>query len=309
MREIFDTAPLDNAQSDHISFLDNKKYIGALENSRAGFCILDSKFMDRVPAGMALLLSDHPYLAFARVVRAFYPQPEITPGISSAASIDDQCRIAAGCRIDPGVSIAKNCEIGEGCHIGANAVLEEGVVLGVDCRIGAGATLSHCLIGDRVVIYPGARIGQNGFGFASGKDGHLHIPQVGRVLIGNDVEVGANTTIDRGSGNDTVIGDGCMIDNLVQIAHNVRLGKGCVIVSQVGISGSTKLGDYVLCGGQTGFAGHLEIGDGVKLAARSGVIHNLAPGKTYGGAPAIDHLQWKRQMIAMARLAQRKDKS
>ncbi len=191
--------------------------------------------------------------------------------------------------------------------MGANAVLEEGVVLGVDCRIGAGATLSHCLIGDRTVIYPGARIGQDGFGFASGPDGHLRIPQIGRVIVGDDVEVGANTTIDRGSANDTVIGDGCMIDNLVQIAHNVQLGKGCVIVSQVGISGSTKLGNYVVCGGQTGFAGHLEIGDGVTLAARSGVIHDLAAGQAYGGVPAIAHRQWKRQIIAFAKLAQRKD--
>lgn len=307
-RSIIDLAPLDRAQGGDIAFLDNKKYINALERSSAGACILDPKYADRAPPGVALLLSDQPYLAFAQVARAFYPQPEIEPTISSAAHVHAQAQIAPGCRVDPGASIAAGCEIGEGCHIGANAVLEEGVVLGADCRIGAGASLSHCIIGDRALIYPGVRIGQDGFGFASGPNGHLRIPQVGRVIIGDDVEVGANTTIDRGSGNDTVIGDGCMIDNLVQIAHNVQLGKGCVIVSQVGISGSTKLGDYVVCGGQAGFAGHLEIGDGVKLAARSGVIHDLEAGRAYGGAPAIALQQWKRQMIALARLAQRKDK-
>ena len=306
-QSIIDLAPLDRAEAGDIAFLDNKKYIAALENSSAGACILDPKFADHAPSGVALLLSDQPYLAFARVARAFYPQPEIEPGISSGAHVHRQAEIAAGCRVDPGASIGAGCTIGEGCHIAANAVLEEGVALGVDCRIGTGASLSHCLIGDRVVIYPGARIGQDGFGFASGPGGHLRIPQVGRVIIGDDVEVGANTTIDRGSGNDTVIGDGCMIDNLVQIAHNVQLGKGCVIVGQVGISGSTKLGDYVVAGGQSGFAGHLDVGDGARLAARSGVIHDLAGGQDYGGAPAIAARQWKRQLIAFARLAQRKD--
>jgi UDP-3-O-[3-hydroxymyristoyl] glucosamine N-acyltransferase len=306
-QSIIDLAPLDRAEAGDIAFLDNKKYIAALENSSAGACILDPKFADHAPSGVALLLSDQPYLAFARVARAFYPQPEIEPGISSGAHVHRQAEIAAGCRVDPGASIGAGCTIGEGCHIAANAVLEEGVSLGVDCRIGTGASLSHCLIGDRVVIYPGARIGQDGFGFASGPGGHLRIPQVGRVIIGDDVEVGANTTIDRGSGNDTVIGDGCMIDNLVQIAHNVQLGKGCVIVGQVGISGSTKLGDYVVAGGQSGFAGHLDVGDGARLAARSGVIHDLAGGQDYGGAPAIAARQWKRQLIAFARLAQRKD--
>ncbi len=306
-QSITDLAPLDRAQVSDISFLDNKKYIGALEQCSAGACILDPKYADAAPAGTALLLSDQPYLAFARIARAFYPLPKVEAEISSAAHVHAKARIATGCRIDPGASVAAGCEIGEGCHISANAVLEDGVVLGADCRIGAGASLSHCIVGDRAVIYPGARIGQDGYGFASGPDGHLRIPQVGRVIIGNDVEVGANTTIDRGSSNDTIIGDGCMIDNLVQIAHNVQLGKGCVIVSLVGISGSTKLGDYVICGGQTGFAGHLEIGDGAKFAARSGVIHDLAGGQEYGGAPAIAARQWKRQLIAFARLAQRKD--
>ena len=308
-QSIIDLAPLDRAGAGEIAFLDNKKYIAVLETSSAGACILDPQYADHAPDGVALLLSDQPYLAFARIARAFYPQPRIEPGISTAAHVHQQADIAASCRVDPGASVGAGCKIGEGCHIAANAVLEEGVSLGVDCRIGAGASLSHCLIGNRVMIYPGARIGQDGFGFASGPGGHLRISQVGRVIIGNDVEVGANTTIDRGSGDDTVSGDGCMIDNLVQIAHNVQIGKGCVIVSQVGISGSTKLGDYVVVGGQSGFAGHLVIGDGARFAARSGVIHDLAVAQDYGGAPAIAARQWKRQLIAFAQLAKRKDKS
>lgn len=305
-QSVTDLAPLHRAQGSDISFLDNKKYIAALEQTSAGACILDAKYAERAPAGTALLLSDQPYLAFAHIARAFYPPPTLEAGISSAAHVHAEARIGKGCRIDPGASVGAGCDVGEGCHIAANAVLEDGVVLGADCRIGAGASLSHSIVGDRAMIYPGARIGQDGFGFASGPDGHLRIPQVGRVIIGNDVEVGANSTIDRGSGNDTIIGDGCMIDNLVQIGHNVHLGKGCVIVSLVGISGSTKLGDYVVVGGQTGIAGHLVIGDGAKLAAQSGVIHNLAGGQEYGGAPAIAARQWKRQLIAFARLAQRK---
>jgi UDP-3-O-[3-hydroxymyristoyl] glucosamine N-acyltransferase len=174
--------------------------------------------------------------------------------------------------------------------------------------IGAGATVNFSLIGDRVAIFSGARIGQDGFGFASSPGGHLRIPQVGRVIIHDDVEVGANTTIDRGSAADTVIGAGCMIDNLVQIAHNVQLGRGCVIVAQVGIAGSTKLGDFVVFGGQTAVAGHLTIGDGAQFAARSGVIRNHEGGQTYGGAPAIPIQQWRRQMAAIARLGKVRDK-
>ena len=220
--------------------------------------------------------------------------------------IDENATLGVDCRVDAGAVIGPRSEIGARCHIGANTVVDAGSVIGSDCVIGACASLSHCLIGNRVVIYPGARIGQDGFGFFSGPEGHLRIPQIGRVIIHDDVEIGANTTIDRGSGPDTIIGEGCMIDNLVQIAHNVRLGRGCVIAGQVGISGSTKLGDFVFCGGQVGLAGHVTIGDGVKLAAKTGVMRDIAPGLAYAGAPAVPLAQWKRQVVALARLTQRK---
>ncbi len=305
---IVDIAPLGAAAPDTISFLDNRRYTEAFTKSRAGACIVRPDVADRAPAGMSLLLDEQPHHCFARVARAFYPRSRVEPGIAPSAVIEPGASLGEGCRVDAGAVIGPGSEIGARCHVGANAVIGAGVVVGEDCIVGAGASLSHCLVGDRVTIYPGARIGQDGFGFVSGPEGHLRIPQTGRVIVHDDVEIGANTTIDRGSGGDTVIGPGCMIDNLVQIGHNVQLGRGCVIVAQVGISGSTRLGDFVVCGGQVGLAGHLIIGDGAKLAARTGAIRDLAPGRDYGGMPAIPLRQWKRQTVALARLAQRKGK-
>ena len=306
---IVDIAPLGAAAPDTISFLDNRRYTEAFTKSRAGSCIVRPEVADRAPAGMSLLLDEQPNHCFATVARAFYPRPQVEPGIAPSAVIEPGASLGEGCRVDAGAVIGPGSEIGARCHVGANAVIGAGVVVGEDCIVGAGASLSHCLVGDRVTIYPGARIGQDGFGFVSGPEGHLRIPQTGRVIVHDDVEIGANTTIDRGSGSDTVIGPGCMIDNLVQIGHNVQLGRGCVIVAQVGISGSTKLGDFVVCGGQVGLAGHLVIGDGAKLAARTGATRDLAPGRDYGGMPAIPLRQWKRQTVALARLAQRKGKN
>ncbi len=307
-RRIVDVAPLETAGGDTISFLDNRRYIEAFARSAAGACIVRPDVAQRAPQGMTLLLTNDPYRAFARVARAFYPAPRITPGIAESAVIDAQASLGDDCRVDAGAVIGPRSEIGARCHIGANAVIGAGVVIGEDCVVGACASLSHCRLGDRVTIYPGARIGQEGFGFAPGPAGHLRIPHTGRVIIEDDVEVGANTTIDRGSGPDTIIGAGSMIDNLVQIAHNVQLGKGCVLAGLVGISGSTRLGDFVVCGGQVGFAGHLKVGDGAQLAARSGLMHDIPPGQVYGGAPAIPIMQWKRQIVTLARLAERKGK-
>lgn len=304
-KQITDIAPLDAAGGDAISFIDNKRYFETFTKTRAGACIAAPNFADRAPPGTSILLSETPKLAFARVARAFYPPPRVEAEISPGATIDAMATLGKGCRIDPGAVIGARSEIGERCHIGANAVIGEGVVIGNDCIIGACASLSHSILGDRVYIHPGARIGQDGFGFVSSAAGHLRIPQIGRVIIHDDVEVGANTTIDRGSGSDTIIGAGCKIDNLVQIAHSVHLGRCCVIVSLVGISGSTRLGDFVVCAGQVGFAEHLTIGDGVKLAARAGVIHDLEAGRAYGGAPAIPIMQWRRQMVGLSRLGMR----
>lgn len=301
-----DVAPLDQAGPEDITFLDNRRYLGAFSASRAGACVTEAANAERAPAGMALLLSDVPYMAFAKVARAFYPAPPLEAGIASGATIDPTATLGPGCRVDAGAVIGRNASLGAGCHIGANAVIGEAVTLGDGCIVGACASISHSILGNRVYIYPGARIGQDGFGFASAPTGHLRIPQLGRVVIHDDVEIGANTTIDRGAGPDTVIGAGCMIDNLVQIGHNVQMGKGCVIVSQVGISGSTKLGDFVVIGGQAGLAGHLNIGSGVRMAARSGVNHHIPAGIEVGGAPAVPVREWRRQIAMIMRMGKGK---
>jgi UDP-3-O-[3-hydroxymyristoyl] glucosamine N-acyltransferase len=202
--------------------------------------------------------------------------------------------------------VGARAEIGRRTLIGANAVIGPGVVIGDDCVVGAGATISHSLIGDRVNVYPGARLGQDGFGFAMGPEGHLKVPQLGRVIVEDDVEIGANTTIDRGAGPDTVIGAGTKIDNLVQIGHNVRLGRGCILVAQVGISGSTRFGDGVAAGGQAGFTGHLHVGAGARIAAQSGVMRDVEPGATIGGSPAVPIQEFLRQGVVLHRLARRK---
>jgi UDP-3-O-[3-hydroxymyristoyl] glucosamine N-acyltransferase len=194
--------------------------------------------------------------------------------------------------------------IGAGAVIGAHAVIGPDVHIGRGSTIGANASVSHALIGDRVIIHPGARIGQDGFGFAMGPRGHLKAPQVGRVIIQNDVEIGANTTIDRGANRDTIIGEGTKIDNLVQIGHNVTIGRHCVIVSQVGVSGSTDIGDFVAIGGQAGLTGHLRIGAGAQIAAKAGVMNDVPAGQRWGGAPALPIREYFRQVAALGKLAQ-----
>ena len=302
---VVDVAALDAAGADHVSFLDNRKYLESFAVTKAGAVIVHPDVADRGPAGTPLLLSKDPYRAYALVAQAFYPRPAPRVWRAPTACVDASAQIGADCWIGPGAVIGAGAEIGARCRIEANAVIGDGVVLGDDCAIGSGASVQCALVGARVNIYTGARIGQDGFGFAMGVQGHLKVPQLGRVVIGDDVEIGANTTIDRGAGPDTVIGSGCWIDNLVQIGHNVQLGRGCVVVAQVGISGSTQLGDFVAAGGQAGFAGHLKIGMGAKVAAQAGVIADIPPGQTYGGTPAVPRLEWLRQSALLAKMARR----
>lgn len=303
---LHDVAALDQAGPEHIGFLDNRKYVDAFVASKAGAAIVHPDLAARAPGGMALLLSKDPYRAYAKVAQAFYPRPRLEAWVAPTAHVDPSARVGEGCRIEYGAVIGARAEIGARCHIGPNAVIGDGVVLGDDCIIGANATVQFALVGRNVNIYPGARIGQDGFGFAMGPQGHLKVPQLGRVIIGDNVEVGANTTIDRGAGPDTVIGAGSMIDNLVQIGHNVQLGRGCVVVAQVGISGSTKFGDFVAAGGQAGFAGHLTVGTGARVAAQAGVVKSIGPGETVGGTPAVPQMEWLRQSAALSKLIRRK---
>lgn len=306
-RMIGDVAPLETAGPDDVTFLDNRKYTEAFTRSRAGAAFVDGRVADKAPQGMALLVACEPYKAFARAAQAFYPDPGPLPGQAPGAIVDPTATVPPDCEIGAHVIIEAGVRLGARCRVGPNTVIGKAVELGEDCRIGANVTLSHCLIGARVVLHPGVRIGQAGFGFAPDPNGPVKVPQLGRVVIGDDVDIGANTTIDRGSGHDTVIGPGTMIDNLVQIGHNVVIGRGCVLAGQVGISGSTRLGDFVMAGGQAGLAGHLTIGSRVRIGAKSGLMRDVAAGETVGGNPAIPMRLFMKQVALLQRLARKKD--
>jgi UDP-3-O-[3-hydroxymyristoyl] glucosamine N-acyltransferase len=306
-RLVADVAPLDTAGPDDVAFLDNRKYAETFAASRAGAAIVEERMADKAPPGMALLIAREPYKAFARAAQAFYPTKPVIPRRAASAVIDPTATVPDDCDIAAHVVIEAGVRLGARCRIGANTVIAAGVELGEDCRVGANVTLSHCLIGARVVLHPGVRIGQAGFGFAPDAQGPVKVPQLGRVVIGDDADVGANTTIDRGSGHDTVIGPGTMIDNLVQIGHNVVLGRGCILAGQVGISGSTRLGDFVMAGGQAGLAGHLRIGSGARIAAKSGLMRDVEPGATVSGIPAVPIGLFMKQVAVLQRLARKKD--
>ncbi len=307
---IADVAPLDAAGPDEIAFLDNPKYVAAFEATKARACIVGRKFIDRAPPGIALLVSDQPYRSYALAAQCFYPnscRPLDTFGeaaqVSPAAHVHSSAKVGEGATIEPGAVVSAKCEIGAGAVISSCAVITKGTTIGRESYIGPGATISHAHIGDRVIVHAGVRIGQDGFGFAMGLPTHEKIPQLGRVIIQDDVEIGANTTIDRGAGPDTIIGAGTKIDNLVQIGHNVVIGQGCIIVAQCGLSGSGELGDYVALGARVGTIGHIKIGDGVQIASRSSVIHDIPAGQRWGGTPAKPVREWQREVIALQRMA------
>ncbi|HVC62589.1 MAG TPA: UDP-3-O-(3-hydroxymyristoyl)glucosamine N-acyltransferase [Acetobacteraceae bacterium] len=295
-------APLQSAGPDQVTFLDNRRYATALEHTAAGAVIVHPDMLRRVPAAAIPIVTTAAYEGWARVAALFHPVPPPCPGIHRSAVVAGSARVDASAEIGPYVVIEAGAEIGPGCRIGPFVAIGKGVTIGPDCRIGAHASLSHTLLGARVYIYPGARIGQEGFSFAVTETGFLSIPQLGRVVVEDDVEVGANTTIDRGSTRDTVIGAGSRLDNLVQIGHNVRLGRCCVIVAQVGIAGSAVLEDFVQVGGQAAMAGHLTIGKGAQIGAQAGVISDVPAGAALLGSPAQPRKEFFRQVALLRRM-------
>ena len=310
-RRITDIAPLDIARRSDIAFLDNAKYLDAFARSHAGACLLAPRFAGAAPAGLPVLVTPEPYRAFVAVARALFPtslRPSSlfgTVGRAHDAQVHPLARIEAGVTLDPLAVIGPGAEIGAGTLIASGVVIGPNVTIGRDCAIGAGVTVQHALIGDRVIIHPGARIGQDGFGFLPSPQGHQKIPQHRRVIIQDDVEIGANTTIDRGSTRDTVIGEGTKIDNLVQIAHNVSIGRHCLIAGQTGISGSAQVGDFVMMGGQVGLADHVTIGSGAMLGAQSGYMSEVPPGGQYMGSPAQPAREFMKGIAVLRRLARR----
>jgi UDP-3-O-[3-hydroxymyristoyl] glucosamine N-acyltransferase len=303
---ICDIASLETAGPGELSFFNQSQYLTAFRATQASAVVTTWDLAQNAPRGVSLMSVAQPQLAFAQIGLLYYPSDRPEPNISADARIDPSAVIGAGARIDAGAIVDAGAEVGPGCHIGHHAVIGNGVVLGNDSAIGANSSISHAIIGDRVRIATGVSIGGQGFGFVATAKGRLRIPQLGRVIIENDVEIGANCAIDRGSTGDTVIGAGTVIDNLVHIAHNVSLGRHCVICGQVGIAGSTVVGDGVMIGGQVGISDHLHVGSRARIASKSGVIRDIKDGEAVGGYPAMPVREWHRQTAAGIRLSQRR---
>ena len=295
-------APLQTAGPGDVSFLDNRRYTSALKKTRAGAVIVHSNMLDKVPPTSIPIVSVAPYEGWSRVAALFHPEPVVSPGVHPSSIVDPSARVDPLAEIGPFCVVEAEVEIGAGCRLGSHVSVGRAVVIGPDCRIGAHASLSHTIVGCRVFVFPGARIGQEGFGFAATKSGFLTVPQLGRVILEDDVEIGANSAIDRGSTGDTVIGAGTRLDNLVQIGHNVRLGRCCVVVAQVGIAGSTVLEDFVQIGGQAAVAGHLNVGEAAKIGAQSGVMTDVPAGEVLLGTPAQPRRTFLKQVAILKRI-------
>jgi UDP-3-O-[3-hydroxymyristoyl] glucosamine N-acyltransferase len=302
-------ASLDEATPSEASFLGNEKYVHDFLATKAGLVLVPvglEKHVDKRPEGVALVEVENPSLAFNALVRYFKASSyQFKPGVHPSAVVDPTAQFdpQTVC-IGPNAVIGAHVELGAGTDIGASCIIGDGAILGENCRLHAGVVIrERCRLGNRVVIQPGAVIGSDGFGFLMGEDGrYVGIDQVGIVELGDDVDVGANTTIDRARFGRTLIGEGTKIDNLVQIGHNVRIGKHCVIVSQSGIAGSTHIGDYCTVAAQVGVAGHLKLGDKVTLAARTGVMTDLEGNAAYWGSPAAPFKDASRQFAALRKL-------
>ncbi len=293
-------APADRAKAGDLTFAENETYFQKAEASAASAIMVAGTFTS---TRKTLIRVANARIAFARVLPVFFPEPAFTPGIHPSAVV------AASAKVDPTAFVGPHCVVGEEVHIGARTVLQGGNHVGNQSHIGDDSKLfpnvviyHRTQIGSRVRIHSGAVIGADGFGYVMDQGIHRKVPQVGNVIIADDVEIGANTTIDRGALGPTVIGKGTKIDNLVQLGHNVSVGENCIIIAQAGIAGSTKLGNHVILGGQVGIAGHLKIGNHVTIGAQSGIMRDAEDGITLLGCPAVQEKLFKRQILALSRL-------
>ncbi len=297
--KIFDVATLDKADSKQISFLTSGQYLEKFLNSKAGFCLIEEKNVAKAPQSMIVIVCDNPYFAYSQIASAFYEEKTIE---FSDRLIHGSAKIGEGTRIALNAYIGKNVVIGKNCFIAPNAVVLDGCSVGDNCIINSSAVISFAKIGSNCIIYNGVKIGQDGFGFAHNKGVNHKIIQLGIVEIGDDVEIGANSCVDRGAIENTIISDGVKIDNLVQIGHNVFIDKGTVIAGGAAIAGSARIGKFVQIGGNASIAGHISIGDGAKIAGMSGVARNVEPMSIVGGIPAIPIKQWHRLNIKLLEL-------
>jgi UDP-3-O-[3-hydroxymyristoyl] glucosamine N-acyltransferase len=303
-------ASLDEAGPRHLTFFDNLRYADQLAKTHAGACMVSERFEASVPSHVAILRTANPFRAFVHLARLFHedalrPQSAIgNTGIAPSAIIDPSARLEDGVVVDPYAVIGPGVEIGAGTIVGVGVVIAAHVKIGRDCNIGAHSSIQFTLIGNNVLIHPGCLIGQDGYGFIFGSESHLKVPQTGRVLIQNDVEIGAGTTIDRGSLRDTVIGEGTKIDNQVQVGHNVTIGRHSLVAAQCGLAGSLTIGDNVALGAKVGINNHVIIGDGAQVTAMSAVKDSIPPKERWGGHFAKPTKQWFREIRTVERLAQ-----
>ncbi len=304
-------APIDRAGPADLTFFENLRYAGGLRSTKAGACLIAERFVADAPPGLLLLISREPYRGFVTVTRKMFPaalRPSSlfeAEGVTPGASVHPKARLEDGVTVEPGAVIGPRAEIGAGTIVGAGAVIGAGVRIGRDCSIGPHCSITHALIGDRVILHPGCRIGQDGFGYMMGPRGHAKVPQVGRVIIQDDVEIGAGTAIDRGAIRDTVIGEGTKIDNMVQIGHNVSVGRHCVIVAHCAIAGSVTLEDFVALGGRVTINNHVTIGEGAQVAGMSGVNSDIPAGGRWAGLPAKPAKLWMREVAWIERAAKK----
>ncbi|MDP8916934.1 MAG: UDP-3-O-(3-hydroxymyristoyl)glucosamine N-acyltransferase [Pseudomonadota bacterium] len=303
-RAMVEVAPLARAGAESVSFFADRRYRAALRDTGAGACFMPVEHLELAPEGCARLVTREPHAAFARAASRLH---RARRHLAEGRPIHAEAQIEEGVTLSPGVVVGPGARIGAGTVVGGNAVIGPGVVIGRDCRIGANATVLFAVIADRVRILSGAVIGEAGFGVTTGKEGVIDVPQLGRVIIEEEVTVGANTTVDRGAWDDTVIGAHTKIDNLVQIAHNVRLGRNCMLAAHTGISGSVVVGDGAVFGGRAGIADHLEIGAGARIAAAAGVMKDVPPGEMWVGSPARPIRRFMRETAWLARAAKGRD--
>ncbi len=296
-------APLERAQSHHLTFLARARHAPLLAAADAGVLLVTPALANTAGGTRARVVVENPMEAMLALLPSLYPPPPHLPGIHPTAIIGRCASVGEDVSIGPYVVLGDGAVVGARSRIHAHVVIGAAVTMGADCELYEGVTCySGTSLGDRVRVHAGARLGSDGFGYVFRNGTHEKIPHVGRCVIESDVEIGANTTIDRGSIDDTVIGAGTKIDNLVQVAHNVRIGRLCLLIAQVGIAGSVQIEDGVVLGGQVGVSGHLTIGKGAKLAAQAGVFGNVAAGETWSGYPARPHREALRAQAAMFRL-------